>query len=210
MDAIEKLQKQVQELTEKNELLNKQVKDQNRHITTLEAEKKKPSPEKSSDPVTAFVQRSMRKEAKDLAYARAEALMGKERFDAIKKDVDAFLDKHMTIENTSDVYVQDAINLIFGRAQMDPSHSIHTVKAAPPSGTTDPNPGVNPAPKGPDSPKITAQQAQALGQTPPPIKPDESPPAGTGAPSTEKPPIKTTRDAMESFRQNMHKRMYGG
>lgn len=151
--------------------LEKQVKDNNRYIGTLESENKKlkeAAPAASStDPVIAnYIENKMREEVLATVSTEIVAQMGDEIFKALEADFKAFLTKNMTRDKMTVAYAWDAFFLVLGRARKNPDHPIQAiVKGTPaPSPTTPPAPGA-----GTNQQSIEAAKRAILGNPPPSI-----------------------------------------
>ena len=181
-----------------NEKLAKQVKDQNSYITKLEANKGGNDGVHADPAVTAYLKRKMREDVTAAAVQNIlQVVQSKEVYEAIRPDFEAFLDKNMKEANTTEAYIIDAFNLVWGRAMANKDHPVHSVgKAQTPSGTPSEQTPVNAAGKNTD--QITQVQKTLQASSPSPINDNDG--GGGNPPDQGKPPVKTTKDAMKNLR----------
>ena len=197
---LEQALERIKVLEGENEKLAKQVKDQNSYITKLETESKTKGGESlQQDPtVTAYLKRKMREDVTAAAVTKIlQVVPSKEVFEAMKPDLEAFLEKNMKESNTTEAYIIDAFNLVWGRAMTNKDHPVHSVgKAQTPSGTPNEQTPVNPAGKNTD--QIAKVQRTLQSNSPSPINDNDG--GGGAVPNTGQPPVKTTKDAISNLR----------
>lgn len=201
---LEQALKRIEVLEGENAKLAKQVKDQNSHITKIEQENKNLAQNKGNDnvhqdpTVTAYLKRKMREDVTAQAVQKImEVVPSKEVFEAIKPDLDTFLDKNMKESNTTEAYIIDAFNLLWGRAMTNKDHPVHSVgKAQTPSGTPSEQTPVNKA--GQNTDQIAQVQKTLQQNSPSPINDADG--GGGNVPDQGKTPMKTTKDAMKNLR----------
>lgn len=181
----------------------KMTSDQNSYITKLENQLKELKANggsvtsTSGDDVTRdYIRRKMREEVIAKALQVIVAAYGQDVVNAVKPDFDAFLEKNMKLENTTEAYVIDAFNLVYGRCFANKDHPVHQVgKTTVPSGTPSPtNAGTN-------GPQVAAVQNVIAGQ--PPVMTGSDINAGQGVPGTQGEKVKNTKDAFSRFKERI-------
>lgn len=180
----------------------KMTSDQNSYITKLETQLKELKAQGNSgaastgDSITQeYIRKKMREEVIAKATSSIIDSVGKPVFEAVKPDFDAFLEKNMKPENTTEIYVIDAFNLVYGRCLTKKDHPVHQVgKTVNPSGTPTPTAGTN-------GQQVAVVQNVISGQ--PPVMSGTDASAGQGVPGTQGTPVKNTRDAFARLKERV-------
>lgn len=179
--------------------LTKITSDQNSYITKLETQLKQTaqasnSPAQTDDITTKYLRKKMREDVVGASTKLIIDAVGKEIFEAVKPDFDAFLDKNLTPERTTEEYIVDVFNLVYGRCFAKKDHPVHSV------GKNTPNPSGTPAPLNPgtNGAQVSAVNNIIAGQ--PPVMTNNDFNAGQGLPGTQGNPVKTTRDAFSRLK----------
>lgn len=180
----------------------KMTSDQNSYITKLETQLKElkaqgnPGAAPTGDSITQeYIRKKMREEVIAKATSLIVDAVGKQVFEAVKPDFDAFLEKNMKPENTTEAYAIDAFNLVYGRCLTKKDHPVHQVgKTVVPSGTPAPNVGTN-------GQQVAVVQNVISGQ--PPVMSGTDASAGQGVPGTQGTPVKNTRDAFARLKERV-------
>ena len=127
--TLEELQKEVDKL-------NKQVKDQNTYITTLEKQRNSkapgnepsPAPQGTIDPrIIEHLQGMMRENTIDKAMTSIKAQNDSKLIELLQPELDKFLEDRMTLERTTVDFVKDAYSYVLGKAISDKKHQIHSL-----------------------------------------------------------------------------------
>jgi len=180
----------------------KMTSDQNSYITKLETQLKElkaqgnPGAVPSGDSITQeYIRKKMREEVIAKATSLIIDAVGKPVFEAVKPDFDAFLEKNLKPENTTEAYVIDAFNLVYGRCLTKKDHPVHQVgKTVNPNGTPTPTAGTN-------GQQVAVVQNVISGQ--PPVMSGTDASAGQGVPGTQGTPVKNTRDAFSRLKDKV-------
>ena len=182
----------------------KMVKDQNSYITKLETQLKETKAASNSgaapvgnDITQEYIRKKMKEEVIEKATATIISSVGKEIYEAVKPDFDSFLEKNLKLDNTTESYVIDAFNLVYGRCFAKKDHPVHQVgKAAA-------NPGSTPSPTniGTNGQQVAAVQNVISGQ--PPVMSGSDASAGQGLPGVQGTPVKNTRDAFARLKDRI-------
>jgi hypothetical protein len=177
------------------------VANQNSYITKLETQLKEPKAAGNSGaaPVDNITQEYIRKKMREDVIGKATATIigsfGQEIFNAVKPDFDAFLERNLKPENTTEEYITDAFNLVLGRCYAKKDHPVHQVG----KGT---NPGATPAPQaGTNGQQVAAVQNVISGQ--PPVMSGTDASAGQGLPGVQGTPVKNTKDAFARLKDRV-------
>jgi hypothetical protein len=193
--TLEEMQAEIERLTQENQKLTENQKNQNSYITKLEAAAKQ-EPTKVQVPVmdkqlTEYLQRNMRRDAMEEGMKVISQSVPKEIVDCLKPELDEFVQANMTIDKTKPSYIVDAFQLLYGKAMTNSAHKIHTIGQA---GKETPPAAPPPAPQ-----EVLADK---LRQTiPPGMTPDDKNAGQTPPASQAK--IANTRDAMSAFKQKI-------
>ena len=182
----------------------KMISDQNSYITKLTNQLKEPkaagnpgtSP--AADSITTeYIRKKMREEVIAKATSYIVDAVGQQVFDAVKPDFDAFLEKNMKPENTTEAYAIDSFNLVYGRCLTKKDHPVHAVlgKAVNPNGT--PTPQI----AGTNGQQVAEVQNVISGQ--PPVMSGTDASAGQGLPGVQGTPVKNTKDAFSRLRDRV-------
>lgn len=182
--------------------LSKMISDQNSYITKLETQLKEKASNPAAaglDPTTAkYLEKNMRRDVISEASEKIIEAVGKEVFDAIKPDYEAFLTSNMDKAHTTVEFAVDAFNLVYGRCLAKKDHPIHNI------GKGGANPTATPTPieAGTNSQSVATVQNILAGQ--PPVMTGKDSNAGTGIPGTQGEPVKNTRDAFARFKNRVN------
>ena len=195
-------QKVFDEMKKQLEQANENIKKQNQYITKLEGQRgqaaptaapetKADAPQGQKDVYQRFIEDQMREKALEKAIAYIKANVTEEEYKAVEPDFKAFLDKNMTIQNTTQEFIVDAYNLVVGRARMIKDHAINQIgKGSTPAAT--PTPPTNGA-------TIATVQSVIANQPPVMSDKDKSAASGTPLPNAQQ-GIKSTKDAFANLR----------
>lgn len=183
--------------------LQKVISDQNSYATKLEnqvKELKNTQPTNSANPnddiTRKYLEQNMRKDIINQALTIIKATYGEQLVEACLPDYNDFLEKNMTLKNTTVEYATDAFNLVYGRCFAKKDHPVHNIgKATSPSGT--------PTPQQAGTNSAAVQQVASIIQGQPPVMNNNDASAGQGLPGTQGVPIKNTRDAFSIFKDKM-------
>lgn len=180
--------------------LQKVISDQNGYVTKLEAQiaelKKSPAQSQGTDDITRkYLEDNMRRDIINQATVKIKAAYGDAIAEACMPDYLEFLDKNMTLKNTTVEYATDAFNLVYGRCFAKKDHAVHNVgKATPSTPTPQVATGNNAA--------GVQQVASIINGQPPVMNPNDQS-AGQGLPGTQGTPVKSTKDAFKAFRDRI-------
>jgi hypothetical protein len=206
---LEEQKKTIEELAKRNETLEKNQKEQNSYITKLEtqlqgfksssAQPGNPVSPQLSQPLTSYLQKNMKKDTIEEALALiAQQGTGADVIDCIKPELMKFLEETMTIDRTKVSYVTDAFHLIYGKAMSNKDHAIHKLGQA---GTKENKPPVSqPASQVAGQQDIAQQLRDRIvpTMTPADVNAAQTPPLQN--PNEQ---IKTTKDAVNSFKRRI-------
>lgn len=198
MPTVEELAAKVEALEKELQGEKKKVTDQNSYITKLEAQAKagNTSPQQSAtaanDPVVQrYLEEKMREDTLSKAYVIIKQEVSEDIFKVIEPDLEAFLNKNMTKQNTTVAFVTDAFSLILGKAYRNKEHAIHKIgKGGTPTATPNQTNAVN-----------VQNVQQSLRQTPPVITGQDG--TSGGLPSTEV-KVVNTKDAFKALRERFN------
>lgn len=175
------------------------TKNQNSYITKLETQLKEQkaagnqSPASTDSITQAWIQKQMRAEVIAKSVAKIIEAVGQDVYNAVKAEFDEFLDKNLKPENTTEAYVLDAFNLVYGRCFAKKDHPVHQIgKAANPGGTPTPQPLPT------NGQQVAQVQNVIAGQ--PPVMTGADPSAGQGLPGINGTPVKNTKDAFSRLK----------
>ncbi len=189
----------------------KMVSEQNSYATKLEAQNKALAAQveelksKSSntgapngagvDNITArYLEKNMRRDVIAEAEAIVKSKIDEARFNAVKQDWIAFLDKAMTKDKTTVEFATDAFDLVLGQCIMKADHPVNQIGKTTPSPSGTPNPAVNPGTNAnsvKDVNDILAKQ--------PPVMTGADSGAQPGIPTPGANQIKNTKDAFAAL-----------
>lgn len=178
----------------------KMVSDQNSYITKLENQLKNQAPAPSGAPTDAITQEYIRKKMREdvlekATHAIIEAV-GADIYQAVKPDFDAFLAKNMTLDKTTEEYVIDAFNLVYGRCFAKKDHPVHQVgKTVNPNGT--------PAPTVTDTNGKQVAQVQNIIAGQPQVMSGSDSSAAQGLPGVQGTQVKNTKDAFARLKERV-------
>ena len=183
--------------------LQKVIADQNSYATKLEnqvKELKNSQPQNSANPnddiTRKYLEQNMRKDIINQALTIIKATYGEQLVEACLPDYKDFLDKNMTLKNTTVEYATDAFNLVYGRCFAKKDHPVHNIgKATSPSGT--------PTPQQAGTNSAAVQQVASIIQGQPHVMNNNDASAGQGLPGTQGVQIKNTRDAFSAFKDKL-------
>lgn len=184
--------------------LQKVITDQNSYATKLENQinelKKSQTTQTTAgttDDITRkYLEQNMRKDIINQALDAIKKVYDEKIVEACLPDYNAFLEKNMTLKNTTVEYATDAFNLVYGRCFANKEHPVHNVgKAQSPSGT--------PTPQQAGTNSAAVQQVASMIQGQPQVMTNNDMSAGSGVPGTQGIPIKNTKDAFEKFRDKL-------
>lgn len=209
---LEAQQKQIEAMQAENAQLKTNQSEQNSYITKLE-QQLKAAPTQSAAPAAdnkilqQYLQKSMRKDVVDEAYATLRQNVDQATFECLKPDLDEFLKKNMTTERTTVAYIIDAFTLVHGKALYNKNHPIHklgTAQGTPPAAAPAPA-AAAPAPQAAQpaqgQPPVQQVSDKLRNFFPPQMTPSDANAAQT--PPTGNPGIKNTKDAISSFRNKI-------
>ena len=179
------------------------VANQNSYITKLETQLKEPKATDKpgaapvvDDITTQYIRKKMREDVMAKATATIIESFGQDVFNVIKPDFDAFLEKNLKPSNTTEDYVTEAFNLVYGRCMAQKDHPIHQVgKTANPSGT--------PAPQNAGTNGQAVAEVQNVISGQPPVMSGADASAGQGLPGVQGTPVKNTKDAFTRFKDRL-------
>lgn len=183
--------------------LQKVINDQNSYATKLETQVKElkntqaTNPANTNDDITRkYLEQNMRKDIINQALTIIKATYGEQLVEACLPDYNDFLDKNMTLKNTTVEYATDAFNLVYGRCFAKKDHPVHNIgKATSPSGT--------PSPQQAGTNSAAVQQVASMIQGQPQVMNQHDTSAGTGVPGTQGIQVKNTRDAFNRFKDKI-------
>lgn len=202
----------IKALKEDKETLAKNQKEQNSHITKLEAELQQLRNKSSnqaqgttiepqlSKPFTDYLQKNMKRDTIEEALSLlAQQGTGADVLDCMKPELMEFLNNTMTIDKTKTSYVVDAFHLLYGKAMANKDHVIHKL------GQQQGGVQGNPPPVQQSQSQVAGQQtlAQRMQAVMPPIMTPNDVNAAQTPPQQNGEQIKSTKDAMSSFKKRI-------